>query len=218
MCATTPRPRAFIPNIQLRVCHLKVSRLLWLKDQFISHKSSFSWTLAINTMMPVPTVEARGNIAKLPASWFPGRNGVIPLIWFGCLLTPPCGTVSADCSKVHYSHLPLLCVRTLVNTVITVTPMSGSSLLQGNSWCSCQIGSLLDDNLLHCYETFMTSTLQSHSHQGGISTGTWESPAISICWSYYYVIASGMTLTDNCWQCILLSIMDRSPRVTTGFS
>lgn len=141
------RPTA---TTQLRAWLFKVTRFLQLKNQFISHKSSLSWTLAINTLLPVPTVETKRNIAKLPAAYLPRRNGVIPLIWFGCLLAAPCGTVLADCSKVHYSHLPLLCVCTLANTVITVPPMSksGSSLLQGNSWCTCQIAKLSDDNLL----------------------------------------------------------------------
>lgn len=67
---------------QLRACLLKVTRYLWMKEQFISHKSSFSWTRAINTLLTVPTVETKRNISKLPASCLP-RNGVIPLIWFG---------------------------------------------------------------------------------------------------------------------------------------
>lgn len=180
---------------QLRACLLKDARFLRLQKQFISHKSSFSFTQAINTLLPVLAVETKRNIAKLPVSYLPRRNGVIPLIWFGCLLAAPCGTVLADCSKVHYSHLPLLCVCTLANTAITVPPMSksGSSLLQGNSWCTCQIAKLWDDNLLLGYQTRMPSTLQSDSHQGGVRTGTWESPAISTCWW----MTSWMTFTSR---------------------
>lgn len=140
---------------------------------------------------------------------------MIPLIWFGCLLTAPCGSVLADCSRVHYSHLPLLYVCTLANTVITVPPMSksGSSLLQGNSWCSCQIVKLLDDNLLHGYKTWMPSTLLSDSHQGGIN----KHRHMRIT-SHQYLLMNDklsdinklhdMTLTEICWWCIPLSIVD----------
>lgn len=68
---------------QLRACLLKVTRYLWMKELLISHKSFFPWTQAINTLLPVPTVETKRNIAKLPASGLPRRNGVIPLIWLG---------------------------------------------------------------------------------------------------------------------------------------
>lgn len=173
-------PRA---TTQLRAWLLKVTRYLWMKELFISHKSSFSWTQAINTLLSVPRVETKKkNIAKLPASCLPRRNGVIPLIWFGA---------SRSTAWICFGRLqqgPLLtpasplCLHPCKHYDYCSTHEQVGELLQGNSWCSCQITKLWDDNLLLGYETRTPSTLRPDSHQGGVRTATWESPAISTCW------------------------------------